>query len=78
MYQGCRYIEDEPYGYLVGRVAKGAADVVEPLHVGSGAEFPFAFAEGARLSLRINDIDRCLVDNAGAVTVTVTTFPTGG
>jgi hypothetical protein len=72
IYQPCKYVSDRPYGYLLGR--GGGLGL---MRVGNGGTIYRDTVEDVHLSLRINDIDRCLGDNAGSVTVTVTTL-TGG
>jgi murein DD-endopeptidase MepM/ murein hydrolase activator NlpD len=64
IYQGCKYAPSHPYATLLGRIGNGSA-----FRVSSGGTFT-ADRRGT-LSLRINDQDRCLVDNDGSVSVTV-------
>ncbi len=64
IYQGCKVLTSVPYGTLLGSIGGQAAFVV-----GAGGQFTAA-ASGV-LTLRINDADSCLSDNAGAITATV-------
>jgi hypothetical protein len=65
IYKGCKYVDGLPYGRLLGRIGDGGP----VFSVGDGGTFR-ADATGP-LNLRINDVDRCLVDNSGYVQVSV-------
>jgi len=65
IYMGCKYDERYPYGRLLGRIGNDG----QTFSVGSGGGFT-AKASGP-LNLRINDVDRCLVDNSGYVQVSI-------
>jgi hypothetical protein len=69
IYQGCKVIP-VPYATLLGSIGGGPAFVV-----GTGGDFT-ASTDGA-LSLRINDADACLQDNAGSVFTEVRPGSTG-
>jgi PKD repeat protein len=60
----CKVDTSLPYGMLLGQIGSGA---VVPIGVGGGFTAP---ADGL-LSLRINDADGCLADNAGAILLRV-------
>jgi hypothetical protein len=66
----CKFHSGAPYGYLLLRAGG------RPILVGNGGGGAIVNDTGkdVGLSFRINDQDQCLVDNAGGVTVTVTSF----
>jgi len=68
IYQGCKYLASSNYAVLLGSVGSSPA-----FAIGKGGTFT-APASG-RLSLRINDGDACLGDNAGSVTMKIGTPP---
>jgi hypothetical protein len=70
IYQGCKGYPEHPYGYLMGAISN--SDRSYELHVGRGGNWMAPIS--GTLYLRINDKDGCLVDNAGAVTVRITTY----
>ncbi|MFB7620464.1 cutinase family protein [Kitasatospora sp. NPDC056181] len=78
---GCKIDEDEPYGALLAGVAVGG----DPSHVGGvsglghgeGTDGSYTAQADGTLLLHVNDQDRCLGDNAGLLTVTVTEARTG-
>jgi hypothetical protein len=63
IYKGCRYADNLPYGRLLGRIGNDGP----VFSVGAGGTFQ-ANASGP-LNLRINDVNRCLVDNSGYIQV---------
>lgn len=65
IYKGCKYDGRFAYGRLLGRIGDGGP----VFSIGDGGTFK-ANASGP-LNLRINDVDRCLVDNSGYVQVSV-------
>jgi hypothetical protein len=70
IYQGCKGYPEHPYAYLMGAISN--SDRSYELHVGGGGYWMTPIS--GTLYLRINDNDGCLGDNAGAVTVTITTY----
>jgi hypothetical protein len=70
IYQGCKGYPEHPYAYLMGAISNSNRSY--ELHVGGGGNWMTPIS--GTLYLRINDNDRCLGDNAGAVTVTITTY----
>ena len=64
IFQGCKYDSSVPYGTLLGQIGGGPEFVI-------GAAGDFTANASGNLSLRINDIDRCLGDNDGSITVAV-------
>jgi hypothetical protein len=70
IYQDCKYDASNRYGVLYGQV-NGAANGAFP--IGKGGTF--TASRDGELYLRINDTDRCLVDNAGSVTVEIEIGP---
>jgi len=72
IYQGCKYDSSLVYAMLLGQIGNGPDFVI-----GQGGTFT-ASASGI-LSMRINDDDACLGDNAGSIVLTGTgTVPLGG
>jgi hypothetical protein len=71
IYQDCKYDASSTYGVLYGQVNGEAANGA--FRIGTGGTF--TASRDGELYLRINDIDQCLVDNAGSVTVQVQTGP---
>lgn len=69
IYQGCKYDPSLPYATLLGQIGSGPSFAVS---VGS----VFTASASGTLSLRINDDDACLGDNAGSITVGVANVPT--
>jgi hypothetical protein len=70
IYKPCRPYTQHPYGYLMGTISNEQRSY--ELHVGQGGDWMAAIP--GTLYLRINDDDRCLGDNDGAVTVTITQY----
>jgi hypothetical protein len=66
IYQGCKILTDQTYGHLLARTGTGAPFLAD--HDGT-----FTAPAAGRLEFRINDDDRCLSDNAGAVDVLLST-----
>jgi hypothetical protein len=66
IYQGCKILTDQTYGHLLARTGSGAPFLAD--HDGT-----FTAPAAGRLEFRINDDDRCLGDNAGAVDLRVGT-----
>jgi len=66
IYQGCKILTDQTYGHLLARVGESAPLVVA--HSGT-----FTAPAAGQLEFRINDDDRCLGDNAGAIDLSVGT-----
>lgn len=64
IYQGCKILADQTYGHLLARVGGSAPFPVS--HSGT-----FTAPASGQLQFRINDDDRCLGDNAGAVNLRV-------
>jgi hypothetical protein len=71
IFQGCKTLAGQPYGRLLARTGGGA-----PFAIARNGSFT-APAAGV-LALRINDQDRCLGDNAGALDLAVGPDATGG
>jgi hypothetical protein len=75
IYQGCKILTDQTYGHLLARVGESGPFLVA--HSGT-----FTAPASGQLQFRINDDDRCLGDNAGAVNLRVGTAggetPTSG
>ncbi|WP_371502575.1 cutinase family protein [Kitasatospora sp. NBC_00374] len=73
---GCKIADSGAYGQLLAAVGTEGSDVADvagvefPAHEAAGGTYT-ADADGT-LFVRINDQDRCLGDNVGLVTVTVT------
>jgi hypothetical protein len=71
IYQGCKILNELTYGHLLVRTGNSA-----PMVVARSGTYT---APGAgNLEFRINDDDRCLGDNAGALTLSVTTDADAG
>jgi hypothetical protein len=69
----CKHDERAPYGHLLGE-SRQEAHFPGWYRIGNSGEFRNHWETDMRLYFRINDIDRCLVDNAGSVTVNVIPF----
>jgi hypothetical protein len=67
--QGCKILDSRTYGTLVGKVNGHV------FKVGSG--MVFRAGEEGFLELRINDADRCLGDNDGAIRVKISILDEG-
>ena len=63
IYQGCKIRDDSPYGRLLSRVKSGSRAL--------GAHRSWRATTSGRLLMRINDQDRCLGDNAGALIIRI-------
>jgi hypothetical protein len=74
IFQGCKLVQDEHYGYLLGWVGKDAQTGTLLRVGGGGGQFYVTISEGDHLFLRINDDNECLGDNMGGVTVVATTI----
>jgi hypothetical protein len=67
--QGCKILDSRTYGTLVGKINGHV------FKVGSG--MVFRAGEEGFLELRINDADRCLGDNDGAIRVKISILDEG-
>ncbi|MFD1542896.1 hypothetical protein [Nonomuraea guangzhouensis] len=63
IYQGCKIRDDSPYARLLSRVKSGSRAL--------GARRSWRATTSGRLLMRINDQDRCLGDNAGALVIRI-------
>lgn len=61
---GCKYDSSLPYATLLGQIGNGS-----DFKVSTGGTF--TASQSGMLSLRINDLDACLTDNAGSVVMAV-------
>ncbi|MEV6152182.1 hypothetical protein AB0L53_17715 [Nonomuraea sp. NPDC052129] len=63
IYQGCKIHDSSPYGRLLSRINGGSRAL--------GAHRSWRAGSGGRLFMRINDQNRCLGDNAGALIIRI-------